>query len=223
MRSDWDGAVRVVLLACLLTAPSWNSLAQTQPPPPMVEVELAVTGADGRPVADAEAVIKVTGRVTFSAPTPDIVTHTDSQGVAHFQAPAGSYRLSVLAGGAYGSVGTTEFTPGRIARPKMARMVPYGSLDGTYDVQRCQSDVVIHGSGGALAKYKFEPVDGPPPPDPVTSKPGTAMMGMGGISSQAGGASQLQGKVFLADGITPALGAQVLYWRPTRRRPHCSQ
>lgn len=37
-------------------------------------------------------------------------------------------------------------------------------------------------------------------------------LGMGGISSQSTGAQRLVGKVFLSDGVTPALGAQALYF-----------
>jgi hypothetical protein len=39
-----------------------------------------------------------------------------------------------------------------------------------------------------------------------------AYLGMGGISTQATGAQHLVGKVFLSDGTTPALGAEVLYF-----------
>ena len=50
-----------------------------------------------------------------------------------------------------------------------------------------------------------------PQPDPLLNA-GPAFMGMGGITAQAGGAGPLIGNVFLADGMTPALGAQVLYF-----------
>jgi len=56
-------------------------------------------------------------------------------------------------------------------------------------------------------------------PDPITSGPDTVLMGMGGISSRAGDADHLTGKVFFADGMTPALGAQVLYFQAHRPVP----
>lgn len=57
---------------------------------------------------------------------------------------------------------------------------------------------------------KFTPQP-PEPPDPMEAAPETVMMGMSGISAKAGGANKLTGKVYLSDGKTPALGAQVLY------------
>jgi len=45
------------------------------------------------------------------------------------------------------------------------------------------------------------------------------MMGMGGISSHAGGADRLAGKVYLSDGSTAALGAQVLFLPAHRATP----
>jgi protocatechuate 3,4-dioxygenase beta subunit len=47
----------------------------------------------------------------------------------------------------------------------------------------------------------------------VTGTP-NASLGMGGISTQPTGAQHLIGRVLLADGITPALGAEVLYFQP---------
>ena len=47
----------------------------------------------------------------------------------------------------------------------------------------------------------------------VTGTP-NASLGMGGISTQPTGAQRLIGRVLLADGITPALGAEVLYFQP---------
>ena len=47
----------------------------------------------------------------------------------------------------------------------------------------------------------------------VTGTP-SAFLGMGGISTHSTGAQHLIGKVLLADGITPALGAEVLYFQP---------
>jgi hypothetical protein len=52
----------------------------------------------------------------------------------------------------------------------------------------------------------------------VTGTP-NASLGMGGISTQATGAQHLIGKVMLADGITPALGAEVLYFQPGSASP----
>jgi hypothetical protein len=43
---------------------------------------------------------------------------------------------------------------------------------------------------------------------------GNAYMGMGGITTQTTGAQHLIGTVFLSDGKTPALGAEVLYFEP---------
>ena len=126
----------------------WAALAQTQPAAPMVDVELAMLGADGHPVAGADAVIKVIGRKTFGPPAPEIAARTDSQGIAHFQIPAGTYRLFVEVDGAYGSVGTTEFAPGKVARPWMPRMVAPGGIDGIYDTHACQGDVRIHTNAG---------------------------------------------------------------------------
>jgi protocatechuate 3,4-dioxygenase beta subunit len=47
----------------------------------------------------------------------------------------------------------------------------------------------------------------------ITGTP-NAYMGMGGISTQTTGAQHLTGQVFLPDGKTPALGAEVLYFQP---------
>lgn len=56
---------------------------------------------------------------------------------------------------------------------------------------------------------------------PLTGAP-QAYLGMGGISSHTTGAQHLVGKVFLSDGITPALGAQVLYFEAEQRYPAIS-
>jgi hypothetical protein len=67
------------------------------------------------------------------------------------------------------------------------------------------------------SKYLNDVTDSP---DPIAkAPPATVVMGMGGISSLAGGANQLTGRVFLADGVTPALGAQVLYFPAHRSLP----
>jgi hypothetical protein len=55
-----------------------------------------------------------------------------------------------------------------------------------------------------------------PSSDPMATSPENVVMGMGGISAKAGGAHHLAGKVYYADGITPALGAQVLYFQRNR-------
>jgi hypothetical protein len=47
----------------------------------------------------------------------------------------------------------------------------------------------------------------------ITGTP-NAYLGMGGISTQTTGAQHLVGQVFLSDGKTPALGAEVLYFQP---------
>jgi hypothetical protein len=46
----------------------------------------------------------------------------------------------------------------------------------------------------------------------IRNAPDSAVMGMGGVASHAGGSSLLSGKVYFADGNTPALGAQVRYF-----------
>jgi hypothetical protein len=45
----------------------------------------------------------------------------------------------------------------------------------------------------------------------ITGAP-NSFLGMGGISTQTTGAQHLVGKVFLSDGVTPAVGAQVMYF-----------
>jgi hypothetical protein len=147
-KSAWSKCASVFRRACLPLALLLSTFAQNPPPPPMVDVELAIQTADGRPLADANAVIQVLGRYTPDQPSPDIAVRTDSQGIARFQAPVGAYRLLVESGGAVGTVGTTGFAPGKVARPWMPRMMAPGSIDGTYDPQSCQGDVVIHAKAG---------------------------------------------------------------------------
>lgn len=67
-------------------------------------------------------------------------------------------------------------------------------------------------------KYEPEPTAAPTR-DPLITEPETVVMGMGGISSRAGGARGLVGKVYLADGTTPAYGAQVLYFPAHQAAP----
>jgi hypothetical protein len=62
-------------------------------------------------------------------------------------------------------------------------------------------------------------VQKPKEPVRVTADPDIVLMGAGGITSHAAGAQALKGKVVLADGITPAMGAQVLYWRAHQKLP----
>jgi len=67
-----------------------------------------------------------------------------------------------------------------------------------------------------VRKYLAEPAG---EPVAVQTEQDTVTLGMGGISVHAGGARALSGQVFLADGRTPALGAQMLYFRPHVRIP----
>ncbi len=54
---------------------------------------------------------------------------------------------------------------------------------------------------------------------PASATPQNVMMGMGGISSQGGGAERLKGNVFMPDGKTPALGAIAMFFEARKVSP----
>jgi len=109
-----------------------------------VDVELAVRAPDGRPLNQTAVAIKVLGGNSFGPPTPDVGVTTDDHGVARFKIPGGVYGLSVSARKVgFGSVGATEFVPGRIARPEMPPLASYGSIDGTVPLEACTHDVTV--------------------------------------------------------------------------------
>ena len=59
----------------------------------------------------------------------------------------------------------------------------------------------------------------PPKPAAPAAEPDQMMLGMGGLTARTGNAGQLNATVVLADGRTPALGAQLLYFEPGNAQP----
>lgn len=64
-----------------------------------------------------------------------------------------------------------------------------------------------------------EPSLAAPPKPALPAGPDQMMLGMGGLTARTGNAAQLNGTVVLADGRTPALGAQLLYFEPGKAQP----
>ncbi len=133
-------------LPLLVAASACAAFAQRASTPVWVDVELAVTQADGRPAANAAVDLKLGDRGSFApAADRDIATATDGNGIARFRAPAGVYGISVrIRGMGYGSIGATEYTPGTVVRPQMPRLAAYGAIEGTVPVETCKGDVVVH-------------------------------------------------------------------------------
>lgn len=123
------------------------AVGQTKPETRLVDVELTVRGPDGKPAVHASVALAPRDRAYFDPKIPDIEAETDDQGVARFKTPEGVYRFFVTVRGiGSGQIGTTEFMPGRIARPYLPPLLAYGSVDGTFPVDACPSDVTIHAS-----------------------------------------------------------------------------
>jgi protocatechuate 3,4-dioxygenase beta subunit len=59
----------------------------------------------------------------------------------------------------------------------------------------------------------------PPPPESPADEPGVTMLGMAGLSTLPAGAHLLSSKVVLADGVTPAMGAQLLSYEGGEAEP----
>src|SRR4029077_17879848 len=103
--------------------------AQKPPELPPANVELSVRAPDGQPLVRIGIAIKVLGSSPFRPPIPDVAVATDDRGVARFDIPAGVYSLSVTAHKiGHGSVGATEFFPGKVTRPDMPPLAAYGSI-----------------------------------------------------------------------------------------------
>jgi hypothetical protein len=104
--------------------------AQVSPELPNVSVELSIRLPDGRPLVHTGVVIKIFGGSPFRPRIPDVHVTTDDRGVARFEIPAGVYSMSMTVHKVgQGSVGTTEFVPGKVARPAIPPLAGYGSID----------------------------------------------------------------------------------------------
>ena len=152
----------MLFLVWLSIALGSSAAGQTKQAPFSVPVELAVRRPDGRPAVHVNIVVKVQGFSGFDPKVADIHAETDGQGIAHFEAPEGVYRMLVQVHGVgYGNIGTTEFVPDHMVRPQMAPLVAYGSIDGTFPVETCGHEVTIHASGGYLNEELQMPADSP--------------------------------------------------------------
>ncbi len=93
-------------------------------------VELTIRAPNGQPVADSE----VTFRPYDQGITPtscEVTAKTDGAGLARFNWPCASPKLLVKAPGAgYGVTGIFELSPGKTARPPLARLAPFGAIEG---------------------------------------------------------------------------------------------
>jgi protocatechuate 3,4-dioxygenase beta subunit len=135
-------ALGVFFLSILLAV---SAPAQKPPEVPWVDVELAIQGPNGQPLAHTAITVKVLKRGYFDPSPPDVVVTTDDQGIARFKVPAGVFSMSVTAHRVgHGSVGITEFLPGGIARPQMPPLAAYGSIQGRIPPSSCRYGVAIH-------------------------------------------------------------------------------
>ena len=134
--------------ACFSMLLTLSMAGQTKPTSAPVDVELAVRGPNGLPVVHTNVLVEAHGS-DFDAKIDDISTQTNDKGIAYFKITAGVYRLAVKVHGVgHGDIGTTEFITGQVARPQMAPLAAYGSLDGTFPVDSCQHDVTVRASNG---------------------------------------------------------------------------
>lgn len=81
--------------------------------------------------------------------------------------------------------------------------------------------LTITGKETEPIRFDFDPLEYPKTTVPTNNSEPTAavVMGMGGISAQAGEPQRLTGQIFQSDGVTPAFGAQALFFPPGIRSP----
>lgn len=150
--------IRPLSVACCLMVLVLAAASQSKPATQAVDVELAVRGPDGTPAANASVVLKARDRATFDPPVSDIEAQTDEHGIARFKTPEGVYRFFVTVHGVgTGAIGTTEFVPGRTARPTLPPLLPFGSIDGSFPVEACPGDVVVHAVGSMGGEISVAP------------------------------------------------------------------
>src|SRR5450432_108316 len=107
--------------------------------------------------------------------------------------------------------------------PGQAR-IGFGRMTGPSNYIEYHAEITVPPGDGEPIHFdidvdKYTPDPPKDPPDPMVSAPEIVTMGMQGISSKAGGAQHLTGKVYHSDSWTPALGAQVLYFQRHRPSP----
>jgi hypothetical protein len=111
-----------------------------------------------------------------------------------------------------------------------ARYVPKDGefLAGPFPAGKISLDMAYRfGGGGAKTTPEITIIPGrvvqvdltPPEPSALSAASNQLLMGLSGVSSQTLGADLLTGHVYLADGKTPALGAEVLYYEPAAPNP----
>ena len=98
----------------------------------------------------------------------------------------------------------------------------FAQVDFTTDERHANFPVSFEVNSATCAPFRFDiDLDKFAADAEVNQITGTpnSFLGMGGISTQTTGAQNLQGTIFLSDGVTPALGAQVMYFSAGQRFP----
>src|SRR5215471_6642838 len=134
---------------------------------PSVDVELKILDPNGSVVVNKPAHIKFVEQENFSPKAAPIVVTTDSGGVARFKIPAAVYRLEVsVPGVGYSGTGELEFFTGkgRIARPHLPQLAPYGSISGKLSPGACGAHAKVFLSNNDNVEEKERSVTPGPGP-----------------------------------------------------------
>ena len=113
---------------------------------PLVDVELLVRGPDAKPLASTVVVITPDKARGFEPQRAAINTKTDEHGVARFKVLAGvcTMKIGVDSVG-YGSIGITEYISGKLAKPHLPPLAPYGTIEGTIARNAMKPGAVVRG------------------------------------------------------------------------------